>query len=202
MKILKYSTFLVLVAALFLAVACAKVASPLPEFESGVHGYGVLTTANFSIANTATPAAFNWRWVSIDKKNTVSKVEFYTTLTEAYSDKEGNDRVANHGTKLWKVLEGSAIGANLTDITSSITQADIYALFKDAKFDYGLGAGNLNVFDQHARTTTNRFIKKDNIAVTWVLTTADGRKFTEWSVAICDGVSVVGANCTMNIGVK
>lgn len=201
MKILKYSTFSALVAALLFAVSCAKVQSPLPDFETGIYCYGVLTNASFSIANPATPVAYKWRWVSTDSKNTASKVEYYVTFTQSYSDKDGNDRVANHGTKLWKVLEGSAIGANRIDIDGSITQADVYNLFKDATFDYGLGAGKLNVFSQYGRKTANPFIKADGISITWYVTTADGRKFTEWSVALCDG-ETVGANCSMDIGVK
>jgi hypothetical protein len=206
MKILKYSTFSALLASLFLVFACEKVASPLPTFETAVHALGKLTTASFAIANTAAPAAYKWRWVSIDGKNTVSKVEYFVTLTEAYDDKEGNARVANHGTKAWKVIEGSAIGANRTDIDGSITQADVYGLFKDAAFDYGKGGGKVNVFTQNGRTATNRFIKNDGISITWFIYTADGRKFTEWSPAVCesllDGTGAPLANCSMNISVK
>ncbi len=206
MKILKYSTFSALVATFCILFACQKVQSPLPDFDSAVHALGKLTTASFSIAAPTTPASYTWRWVSIDGLNTVSKVEYSVTLNDAYTDKDGNSRVANHGTKLWKVLDGTATGQNRSDISGSITQAEVYNLFKDATFDYGLGAGKLPVFSQRARTAANPFIKSDGISITWVIYTADGRKFDHWSPAVCasllDASGNLLANCSMDITVK
>jgi hypothetical protein len=205
MKILKYSTFSAVVALFCILFACKKVASPLPEFDSAIHALGKLTDT-FAIKTPTAAATYKWRWVSIDGLNTVSKVEYYVTFKDSYTDKDKNSRTANYGTKLWKVIEGGAVGTNRTDISGSITQAEVYTLFKDATVDYGLGAGSLPVFSQRARTATTPFIKSDGISITWYIYTADGRKFTTWSPAVCssllDAFGNLLANCSMDIAVK
>jgi hypothetical protein len=206
MKILKYSTLTALIATFCILFACKKVASPLPEFDSAVHALGKLTVDTFAIKNASAAATYTWRWVSIDGVNTVTKVEYYVSYKDSYTDKDGNSRSSTVGPKLWKVLEGSAAGANRTDITGSITQADAYTLFKDITFNYGLGAGSLPVFSQRGRTATNPFIKSDLVTISWILYTADGRKFANWSPAVCSNILDANgnqlANCTMDIKVK
>jgi hypothetical protein len=201
MKFIKYSIFSFLALALFALVACEKVQSPLPEFESAITAEGKLVVGNFVINDVSKPVTYKWGWKSIDNKNTVSKVEFFVTFTEGYTDKDGNTRTANHGTKAWKVIDGAAAGPNHGAIDGSITQAEIYNLFQAATFDYGLGGGKTSVWSQRGRTTANRMITADRFAITWHITAADGRKFTEWSVGLCDGTTV-GSNCAINFGVK
>ncbi|MBL7814624.1 MAG: hypothetical protein JNL70_06430 [Saprospiraceae bacterium] len=204
MKFFKYSIFSVLAFALFAVIACEKVQSPLPDFETALTAEGILGAAPnnaFAVATPATPVNYKWGWKSIDNKNTVSKVEFFVTMTESYVDKDGNSRVANHGTKAWKVIDGSAAGANHKYIDGTITQAEVYNLFQAATFDYGKGGGKVSVWSQNGRTATARFTTKDTFIITWHITAADGRKFTEWSVGLCDRTTV-GSNCDITFGAK
>jgi hypothetical protein len=207
MKILKYTLFsLVYIAVVAVGVACEKVVSPLPEFETGVVGFAknvtsadlfnqTKDTAILALSSPATPAQFDFRWLSVDNKNTVTKIEFFVTFTEKYKDVLDNEKTANHGTKLLRTLDGAAVPANRIFIKPSFTIAEVNALFKDTQFDYGKGGGKKNVFDQNGRTATAQFTKSDAITVTWNFITADGRKFTTWSVALCG--EAAGSNCAM-----
>lgn len=177
-------------------------ASPLPVFETAVTAFAdYKTIKSFAIADAAKVVPFTYRWVSIDNLNTVTKIEFFVTLYEDYVDKEGNGRTAVHGTKSFKVLEGGAVPANRAYADVNIAASDVYTLFKDASFDYGKGDGKKPVFAQNGRTTAKQFTADDYAEVSWYITTGDGRKFTEWSPAICDG-STVGANCALGFPFK
>lgn len=179
-----------LVAALLLPFSSCKDedAYPIPDFETAVHGYGKLTgssAANFQLGDKSKIIESTFQWVSIDSKNTVTRIEFYLTFKESYKDAEGNPRTANHGTKLYKVVEGSAVPGNRTNLTIQVTQDDLYNLFKDAAFDYGDGNGSVQVFSDPDRTTEAPFNSSDNFRLNWALTTADGRYFDSWSDSIC-----------------
>lgn len=206
MKFVKYSIFSVwtMTLMLFAFIACEKVQSPLPEFESAITAEGKLGAAPnnaFAIATAATPVNYQWGWKSIDNKNTVAKVEFFVTFKESYADKDGNTRTANHGIKALKTIDAAAAGANHAYISGSITQADIYTLFQAATFDYGKGGGNVSIWSQNGRTATARHTAKDAFSITWFITGADGRKYEQWSVALCDGTTS-GSNCAINFVAK
>lgn len=199
MKLLKYlSSIAIGFAIVFLSQSCRDTKSaPLPVFETAVHGFAKFKGDDFlSASDLAKTNPYTFRWVSIDNINTVNKIEFFVTLFEDYSDKDGNDRTAVHGRKLFKTLEGGTAPANRAFTDQTVTSGDVYNLFKDAAFDYGLGGGKKPVFDQMGRTTAKRFTGNDYFSISWNLTTADGRKFTEWSPAVCG--STDGANCTLD----
>jgi hypothetical protein len=209
MKLLKYISSVVLgFAIVFISQSCRDTkAAPLPVFETAVHGFGDIAAVKnlagksvadtFAVSNLAKSVPFTWRWISIDNINTVNKVEYFVTLREPYDDVQGNPRTANHGTKAYKTLDGSAAPANRAFISATIKPEEIYALYKDATFNYGKGAGAKKVFEQNGRTAAAPWNYDDYVTLTWVLTTADGRKFTEWSTAVCG--ETVGANCQLEI---
>ncbi|MBL7791844.1 MAG: hypothetical protein JNK77_05960 [Saprospiraceae bacterium] len=182
--------YLALAAALLLPFSSCKDedTNPVPDYETAVHGYGKLTAnsaGNFQLGDQSKVINMDFQWVSIDSKNTVTRIEIYITYTEGYEDQEGNPRVANHGTKLYKLYEGGQVPANRTNLNFSIAQADVYNLFKEAAFDYGDGAGSVSVFSKSPRTLADPFYSVDKFSVSWALTTADGRYFDSWSDSIC-----------------
>ena len=205
MKILKYSfSMLLAVAIVALTASCRDESlNPVPAWDTAVSGYGEFVATNnaFSLTDAAKDVQFKYRWVSIDNLNTVTKIEYYVALNETYIDKEGNSRTARHGDKLWKVVESSAVPANRVYINQAITQAAVYALYKDNTFNYGKGVGNLNVFAQNGRTAAKPLIAADKVVVRWELTTADGRKFFQWSAGVC-GENPGYANCNLTVSVK
>lgn len=202
MKVLKYSfSMLLAVAIVALTASCRDESlNPVPAWETAVNGYAELIASNnaFSTTDVAKPVQYKFRWVSIDNANTVTKIEYYVALNEAFVDKDGNDRTARHGDKLWKVVEGSGIAANRAFMNESITQAGIYNLFKGAKYNYG--NGSVDVFTSNGRTVDKPLIKADEVNIRWELTTADGRKFFEWSPGICG--ETPGTNCNIAVAVK
>lgn len=200
MKLLKYLGSIAFgFAVVFLSQSCRDTKSaPLPVFETAVNGFALFKGDKFlSASDLAKTNPYSFRWVSVDNINTVNKVEFFVTLFEDYTDKDGNDRTAVHGKKLFKTLEGGTAPANRVFTDQTVTSGDIYNLFKDAAFDYGLGGGKKAVFDQMGRTTAKRFTDNDYFSLSWNLTTADGRKFTEWSPAVCNE-SPAYLNCSLN----
>jgi hypothetical protein len=200
MKIGKYILFLSIVA--LTVLACRETTTdPNIPFETAVHGYGEFKTPKtFSLTDAAAPVNFKWRWVSIDKANTVNKVEFFIYFDEPFKDKDGNPKTAKHGgvagetyTKLWKTVTTPAANFGYTDF--AITQADVYNIYKANKFDYGDGKGSVDVFSRSGRTAAKPFIAGDKFIVRWVLYTADNRKFDSWTTAVCG--DFVGANCDL-----
>lgn len=207
---LKFIIFLLVVGLSFSACEDEEL-SPLPEFETAVHGYAKLTATspvNFAPGDKAKALDINYQWVSIDGVNTVNKIEFFVQFREAYTDKAGNPRTANHGKKLFKTIEGGTVPANRTNTNIKVTQDDVFNLFKDAKFDYGDGA--VNVFAAATRTVTAPLKASDSFTLSWALTTADGRYFDSWSTSLCTefetyhGTTVNngGKNCTLVWTVK
>lgn len=175
--------------------------NPYLEPETAVHGFAAFSTGsptNFKLGDMAQAVKFDLQWISIDSKNTVTKMEVFITYTEDYIDLEKNPRVANHGTKRIVTIEGSNVPANRKPANFSITPQQVYDLFKDAKFDYG--TGSVGVFSAAARTPTSRFTTNDDFNITWAFTTADGRYFDSWSNSVC--LEFPGANCTRTWTVK
>lgn len=177
----------------------------VPEWGTAVHGFAEVTSANGDLLynDPAVDVDIDLRWVSIDKKNTVTKMEVYVLFDEAYIDVDGNPAVASHGGtagKLIESFEGSEVPANRTATSFSVTQSAIYELYKDATFDYG--NGSVNVFsnpDKPQRNLTQRFMWDDAITIRWEFTTEDGRVFNSWGPSVC--TEFPGANCQIGISV-
>jgi hypothetical protein len=150
------------------------------------------------------PVRFTHNWNSVDKLNTVTKIDFYVYWDEKYIDKNGNPRVARHGGFVFddpgKLLKSvTSPKGNRESVEYSITGADIYNLYKDATFDYG--KGKVNVIDGTVRTTSAPFNKNDAFTIRWALTTADGRVFEVWNPDICAG-TIPGLSCQLGVAVK
>lgn len=204
MKIVKYLFIITL--AVFTTIACRETTvDPNVPFETAVHGYGELKTpANFSLTDAAAAVNFKWRWISIDKANTVNKVEFVVYFDEPYKDKDGNPKTARHGgvagtdfTKVLKVVAAPAGNFAFTDF--AITQAEVYNIYKSNTFNYDDGKGAVNVFSRGTRTAAKPFVAGDKFTIRWVLYTADGRKFDSWTTNVCG--DFVGANCVIQFGI-
>lgn len=172
----------------------------IPEWETGVNTFAKLKTgasSSFISGNAATPIEVNFRWISIDGLNTVTKIEFYLLFNESYVDADGNPKTVRHGGtggKLWKTIEGSAVPANRADVLNTITQADVYNLYKDNKYTYC--AAEVDVFAnpiKPGRTPAAPFLAGDSFSLKWIVFTADGRKFDSWSPSVCN--EFPGSNC-------
>ena len=209
--------FKLLFAALVLAVLSScrdESLNPVPDYETAVHGWGRFQSTsarNFVFAEPGTSLSVDFRWNAIDGINKVSKIEFYQYFDESYVDAEGNNRLARHGGrfqdanaggKLFKVVEGSAVPGNRSDISFSISQADIYNLYKEAKFKYD-GSTEVAVFNNPAkpdRSPESPFVKGDQFELSWIIYTEDGRKFDYWSDSICSE-EFPQSSCTVKFGV-
>ena len=65
----------------------------IPEWGTGVNTYATLQTgasSSFISGKPAVPVDVNFRWISIDGANTVTKVEFFLLFNEGYVDADGN----------------------------------------------------------------------------------------------------------------
>jgi hypothetical protein len=182
----------------------------VPEWETGVHGFGRFATGsptNFVYQNASTALNVDLRWVSIDGANTVTKIEVFVLFNEPYIDPDGNPVIANHGGTAGKLLatySDSAVPANRTNMTIPITQNSIYELYKTATFDYDKNSATAPtpVFTNPAvpgRSAASPFVKGDAFNIRWEFTTADGRKFTKWGVSVC--TEYPGGNCAVAWGV-
>lgn len=200
-------TFYILLTALILPFSACKdeALNPVPDWESGVHALGQFTASsaqNFVFGQPSVDIDVEFHWVSIDNLNTVTEVEFYILFNESYSDNDGNPRVARHGGtdgKLLKKLTGAEVKGNREFVNISVTQADIYDLYKDNTFDYGDGV--VGVFanpEKPTRTPDGRFIAGDAFELRWAMRTADGRYFDSWSPSVCS--EFPGASCSVGWG--
>lgn len=206
MKKLYFFLYFALVALALPMTSCEdEELNPIPDYETAVSGQGFIAAdspKNFKEGDLTTPMKFDVLWRSIDRLNTVNKIQLYVTWTESYIDVEGNPRTANHGTRLAKTLEGSAVPANNTKTSVTLTANEVATLFANAQFDYGDGKGRVSVFTapkKPSRTAAVKFITDDKFVMTWVLTTADGRVFDSWSDTVC--LEFVGVNCEIPWGV-
>ncbi len=176
--------------------------NPVLKPETAVHGFARIksgTPSNFIFGNNNSAISSELQWVSIDQKNTVTKIEIFVQWTEAYIDSEGNPRTANHGKKRVQVIEGSNVPANRVFTNITVTAQQLFNLFKDATFDYRDGKGRVSVFNntfKPDRTESARFTPDDSFKLTWAFTTADGRYFDSWSDSVCS--EFPGANCDIN----
>jgi hypothetical protein len=183
---------------------------PVPEWGSGVNGFASLqagSAANFQLGNNATAINANLRWISIDEKLTVNKVETYITFDESFSDIEGNPKTARHGGtqgKLFRTFEDAAVLGNREDLAFTITQADIYSLYQNNTFNYcgASGATAVSVFSntlKPSRTVANPFLNGDSFRLRWKFFTTDGQVFSAWSPSVCN--EFPGSNCSLPFSV-
>ncbi len=166
--------------------------SPIPVWETGVHGYAKYIAGSnqgfiFADDSEAKKMKLNWQWVSIDKLNTVTKAEFYISMTDDYFAQDGTKasaRIGGDGIK-FLTLEGGTLKGNRENIEFDMSQAAAYELFKNETFDYDEDGTPEKVFDDPERDATHRFLSGDAFRIRWVLTTADGRVFDSWAEDIC-----------------
>lgn len=213
MKTIKYIT-LALIGIFFLAVSCKDDKELVPVWESAVNGQGLITSSlkDLRIGSPEIPMDFSLKWVSIDGKLDVTKMDVYLSFTENYTDADKNPAVASHGEVLWATYEGGSVPANRAPVAFSITQDDLYQAYQSATFDYGDGAGPVNIFATPVNATfreqgrdTTRLTSADKFKIRWVFTTSDGRTFgkfadgTGWSPSAC--TELPGSNCQIAFGV-
>jgi hypothetical protein len=144
---------------------------------------------------------FDFSWVSVDSKNTVSKIEFYVEFSEVYTDFEGGAKTANHSKYLFKTID-SPKGNRETE-SLSMSQASLYDLYKDDTFAYDITDGTdaaqaVFGFDQKLNrdAVSSPWVDGDSFRISWVITTTDGRVFDTWNDSIC--LEFPGANCTFS----
>lgn len=202
MELKKYS-LLVLLSVLVVFSCTDEDLVPEPEPETAVHGYIERKTdvENFLYDDVSQVLDFDFSWVSVDSKNTVTKIEFYVEFSEVYTDFEGGAKTANHSKYLFKTID-SPKGNRETE-SFSVSQATLYDLYKDDTFAYDITDGTdadqaVFGFDQKTNrdATNSPWVDGDSFRISWVITTADGRIFDTWNDSIC--LEFPGANCTFN----
>jgi hypothetical protein len=114
---------------------------PLGEFNLN-SSFPERTTAieNFLYDDVSQGLDFNFSWVSVDNKNTVTKIEFYVSFNEVYSDFEGGAKTASHKEYLFKTIDNPK--GNRETEALSMTQDDLYQLYKDDTFAYDITEGD------------------------------------------------------------
>lgn len=198
--------------------------NPVPKWDSAVNGFGVFDGIAFdgkvnnrpqkyesdyaknfpAKAQDKAKIDFKIRWVSLDNKLTVNKIEIYVNMTEDYKDPDGNPKTANLGGGSPKLLQTlSTVAANRQWNSFSITPLQVYNLFKDATVKYDKVKA-VKVFENpdHKRPTGQWFDgATDNFIVTWRLYTTDGKVFKSWNQdSVCGditSVSEANSNCQL-----
>lgn len=172
----------------------------VPEWETAVNTYAKLkagSSASFVNGSPAVSINLDWRWISIDGANTITKVEYFLVFNEGYVDVDGNPALARHGGsagKLWKTVDGANVKGNREDIALTITQDDVYQLYKDNTFNYcGTTVPVFNNTLKPTRTPASPFVAGDSFQLKWIIYTADGRKIDSWSPSVC--TEFPGSNC-------
>ncbi|WOK05432.1 hypothetical protein [Imperialibacter roseus] len=178
----------------------------LPEWESAVNAYTVVadgSKGDFLSGDASQDITFDMLWNSIDGKNTVTKIEIFAYFSEAYTDPDGNPAVANYGGAdgvSFLTIEGAAVPANKVTTSFTISQDDMYEMFKDSSFDYDKDGTATPVWsnpdkpNRKASSTNFKFVPGDSFSIRWELTTADGRLFDSWSPSVC--TEFPGSNCS------
>lgn len=195
--------YTVLAAMICFSTACQdEELNPYVEPLPGVHAFAQVadgSAENFLLAQTEEDINFNIRWISVDSKLSVDKIDLFILFNENYVDEDGNPLVARHGGEegvYFKTVEGSELPTNREDFTFSISQEEVEALYQGATFDYDDDGTAEDVFDnafKPTRTESTPFIPGDDFAVRWELTTTDGLVYDSWSPSVC--TELPGANC-------
>ena len=210
--------------------------NPVPGWDPGVHAFGIFAdvpepkegantrpntvanAANFPVAGQATAKMnLKLRWVSLDNKLTVSKIEVFLDMIESYNDANGNPKTASlgGGGKPLTTFEPSA--ANRQWNTFSVTPADVVKLFGTATVKYD-GTNAVPVFNNPKRPRpvgaqlagATRIdglpVAADRFLITWKLTTSDGQVFNAWNPeSICSDptqYNQASANCNLSWTVR
>jgi hypothetical protein len=219
---MKKNLILTLIIGLFALMGCRDEAlNPVPVWNPAVHGFGVFDTGgttkaaltnnylkNFPAANQDAATAtvpFKVRWVSLDNKLTVSKVEIFIEMVEYYQDAEKNDKQASLGKKLVKTITTPAANRQWNAFTISATE--VYNLYKDATVKYDK-VNAVKVFENPAnpRPKGAWFNGSEDFIITWVLTTPDGKVFNKFNEdSVCGDptdLSEASANCRLTFNVN
>lgn len=194
-------------AVLAFVTSCKDDKELVPVWESAINGEGTITSAakDFKRGEPSIPLEVDLKWISVDGKASVSKIEVFVLFKENYTDSEGNPAVADHGGKEGRLLtsfEGSAVPPNRSPVSFPITQADVYNLYQNITYDYGDGKGEVSVFGDPVnpgRDGTNLFVPEDQLTVIWHFTSDDGRVFKAWSPSVC--TEFPGSNCSIDFSV-
>jgi len=199
--------------------------NPNPVFEPGVHGFCIFDGIAFNGKINVRPQPYESdyannfptsaqdkakvdlkiRWVSLDNKLTVNKIEIYVEMKEYYTDEDGNDKTVSLGQKLINTI--STPTGNRQWNAFSITPLQVYTAFKDAKVKYDK-VNDTPVFanPKNPRPTGKWFNKSEDLIVTWRLYTPDGSVFKSWSPSgVCGDVTAVSeanSNCQLTFDVK
>lgn len=198
---------IILFIGLTVAIGCKDDSiQPVPDWGSGVNGFASLqqgSAANFLLGNTTTTINANLRWISIDGKLTVNKIETFITFDESYVDVEGNPKTARHGGttgKLFRTFEGEEVLESREDLGITISQTDIFNLYSTNQFNYcGTTVSVFNNPLKPTRTVATPFINGDSFRLRWIFYTSDGRKFDTWSPSVCN--EFPGSNCSLPFAV-
>jgi len=185
-SMIKHIPVLALMATVFLSSCRKEELNPVATPEPGVWGQGKLLSGQFTAgADASSKVSMQLKWIDVNKKVTITKMEIFITMTERYTDKNGNPATANHGTKSYKVFDAKG---NNEAVPFDITANEVYTLFQTAKFDYGKGAGNQDVFTTaNGRPAGARFTKNDSFKMEWAFTSKDGLVYKWWSVSVVNG---------------
>lgn len=232
---------LTIITSLLLAFSACRDESlnPLPTFLPGVHAFTVFDGVAFNgnllsrpqpyeranaknfpkTSQNSAKVDFRTRWVSLDNKLTVNKIEIYVRMLESYNDPDGNPKVAdlseNGKGKLITTISSPA--ANRQWNNFSITPQQIYDAYKNATVTYDK-VNKVNVFSNPARprptgewlrpaeNATYGAVAADNFIVTWILYTSDGQVFNTWNPdSVCadpTSVSEANSNCQLSFIVQ
>jgi len=180
---IKHISVLALMATVLFASCRKEELNPVATGEPGVWGQGKLNSGQFTAgADASSKVSMQLKWIDVNRKVTITKMEVFITMTEKYTDKNGNPATANHGTKSYKVFDAKG---NNEPVLFDITPTEVYTMFQTAKFDYGKGGGNQDVFTTaNGRPAGARFTKNDSFSMTWALTSKDGLVYKWWSVSV------------------
>lgn len=199
--------------------------NPVPEFDPAVHGFLIFDGVPFDGKINNRPQLYEKdyaknfpttaqdkgkvdlkiRWVSLDNKLTVNKIEIFVEMKEYYQDAEGNSKTVSLGQKLVNTIATPT--ANRQWNSFSITPLQIYTAFKDATVKYDK-VSDVKVFanPKNPRPTGLWFNGSEDFVITWKLYTTDGKIFKSGgSSGICGDVTSVSeanSNCQLTFDVK
>ena len=199
--------------------------NPVPVFDPAVHGFCIFDGVAFDgkinnrpqgyekdyAKNFPTSAQdqgkvdFKIRWVSLDNKLAVNKIEIFVEMKEYYQDAEGNNKTTSLGQKL--ITTVSTPTANRQWNSFSLTPTQIFTAFKDATVKYDK-VNDVKVFanPKNLRPIGKWFNGSEDFIVTWKLYTTDGKIFKSGgSSGICGDVTSVSeanSNCQLTFDVK
>ncbi len=204
--------------------------SPLPGWNSAVHGFAIFDgvgtpdadkkgianyAKNFPLTNQDKASIpFKVRWVSLDNKLTVNKIEIFVDMIEYYDDPDGNPKAVSLGAaangidpngKLIKTLSPAAGNREWNSFT--ITPQEIANAYKDATVKYNKTTA-VKVFanPDNPRPVGKWFNGTEDFVMTWRLYTTDGLVFKVFNPdSICGDPtppSQANANCQLVWDVK